>query len=165
MKARLFAGLPLLALLLSAFCACGGPQFHTLSPEDVRDKLLAACAAPDALVVALSGDETAADAFAAFSDLNPSVADSFFLAWAKDGKSNADEIAVILLKNSAAVQDAAASLETHLEGRKKLYAASAPLQKEKLDADEVFTVGRYAVLLVNDNAKAMKTAFLSAVTD
>lgn len=162
MNVRRIAGLLLPLLMISALCACS-PKNKTVSPEKLRNKLQYAYAKAEDLNFVLSSDEAAADAFAAVSDLNVSVAESFLLASAKDGKNNADEIAVILVKNEAALPDVTASLETHLESRKKLYAASSPLQKEKLDAGEIFTLGRYVLLLVSDDNEALKTAFLSAV--
>ena len=162
MNTRRLSGLLPLLLLFSTLCACG-PKVKTISPEKLRYKLFAAYGKADDFNVTLSSDEEAADAFAAVSELDASVAESFLLATAKDGKASADEIAVILVKNEAALPDVTASLEAHLESRKKLYAASAPLQKEKLDAGEVFTLGRYAVLLVSEDIEALKNAFLAAV--
>ena len=166
----------LAALLVLGLCACGGrtasqettvPPTQTtetpaeqLSMYDLSRAMLGAAAFREMSYVS-SVDESAAADFAYLSDLDYEKVDQYFLAYAANGAGNADEIAVIRVKDSADLPAAEASLKAHLKQRASLYATYDPTQSEKVEDGLVFTSGAFAVLLISDDNDAVKAAFTS----
>ena len=171
----------LAALLCLGLCACSGtPQTAETTAAPGTDATPETTAAPEAelsmydLSRAMLGaaafremsyvssvDESAAADFAYLSDLDYEKVDQYFLAYAADGAGNADEIAVIRVRDEADVVAAEASLKAHLKQRASLYATYDPTQSEKIEDGQVFTSGAFAVLLISDDNDAVKAAFTS----
>lgn len=166
----------LAALLILSLCACGGKTASTettvsptqtteapaeqLSMYDLSRAMLAATTFGEMSYVSSADDNAEAD-FAYLSDLDYEKVSQFFLAYASNGAGNADEIAVVRVKDSADLPAAEASLKAHLTQRAALYATYDPTQSEKIGAGTVFTTGSFAVLLVSDDNDAVKAAFTS----
>jgi hypothetical protein len=85
--------------------------------------------------------------------------EDFFLLYAENGAGNADEIAVIAVKNGRDVSAAAESLRAHAQYRTQLYSTYDPTQVPKLNGALVFTEGAYAVLIVCNDPAAVRVAF------
>ena len=81
------------------------------------------------------------------------------ISYAADGTGNADEIVAIQVKKKSDLNEAAATLKTHLETRKTLYAAYDKSQLPKLEKSKVFTRGTLAILMVADDSDKMEAAF------
>lgn len=166
----------LAALLVLGLCACGGrtaskettvpPTQTTETPAeqfsmyDLSRAMLGATTFGEMSYVSSADDGAEAD-FAYLSDLDYEKVSQFFLAYAANGAGNADEIAVIRVKDSADLPAAEASLKAHLTQRAALYATYDPTQSEKIEAGTVFTSGSFAVLLISDDNEAVKAAFTS----
>ena len=110
---------------------------------------------------ASSSDENAADSFSYISDMDYDKVDSFFLSYAKEG--TADEIAVVAVKDLNDIDEAKQSLEKHRESRRKLLDQYEPEEVKRIDDGFVFASGQYAVLIICDDASAVKAAFEKAM--
>ena len=126
---------------------------------DLSSSMSEAFAASAPMTYRSSSDNAADEKFAYLSDMDYSLVDSFFMYFASDGNNNADEIAVIAVKDAKDAAFAEESLKTHLEKRISLYSTYDPSQLEKLNSGIVFSSGIYAVLIVGDNAESAKAAF------
>ena len=87
--------------------------------------------------------------------------DSFFLSYAKEG--TADEIAVVAVKDVNDIDEAKQSLETHRQNRRKLLDQYEPEEVKRIDDGLVFAKDQYAVLIICDDASAVKAAFEKAI--
>jgi hypothetical protein len=152
---------------LTAVLAAGCSQDTTDSGETVdmatlqQTLLDAAPNLPEMLT--LTDQEGDADQFSYFSSLSYDKVDGFLLAYSASGLE-ADEIAVIAVKDPADVNEAEASLEEHLANRLLLYQQYGPDQVSRVESGRVFTQGRYAVLVICDDTQAVKDAFEAAVS-
>ena len=150
----------LLALLLLLLPACGAGNADvdmTALQESMAD---AAPSLPQMLSVT-DADENAGELFSYLSDMDYGKVSRFFLLYAASG--DADEIAVIEVKNRADAADAEQSLRAHLVNRARLYEQYRPDQLQRVEQAEVFVRGRWAVLIVCDEAAAVKAAFDRAI--
>ena len=161
-----FVSLIFLLLLAAAlFSACGekkpenagNVEDKPVSMYDLRSAMCAADESLPAMLYASSSDSDPADLFANISDVDYEKIDDFFVAYADDGK--AYEIAVARAKDEADVNEIKDSFLAHVAERVNTYSYYMPDQKAKAEAAMVFTSGRYAVLIMCDNADAVKTAF------
>ena len=157
--------LPLLLalLLLAALTGCAGSGSGTAGAgtTDMGDLQKAMLAADDTLPEMLSltsEDEGAEKKFHYLSDFPYEKLDGFLLSYSADGQL-ADELAVLAVKDPADVNAAADSLRAHMDSRLKLYQTYGPRQAARVEAAQVFTRDRYAVLLICDGAQAVKDAF------
>ena len=166
---RLIAALCLMLLAASLFAACGkkadeGEEQAQEKNVSMYDLRLAMCGAdgdlPEMLFASSSDDDPAA-LFANISAFDYEKVDGFFVAYAADGK--AYEIAVVRAKHAADLNELKASLLAHVADRVNTYSYYMPDQKAKAEAADVFTSGRYAVLVMCDNADAVKSAFYEFV--
>ena len=162
-KHRWLAAL-LAALTVLGLCACGqkadAPQ--TVSMIDLRTAMEAAAPSlPDMRYVS-DADDDPAGLFAHLSDMDYDKVERFFLSYSAAGL--ADEIAVIAVKDRADAEAAADSLRAHLEDRARLYEQYKPDQLQRVQDGLVFTWKHYAVLIVCDEADAVKDAFDRFVT-
>ena len=80
---------------------------------------------------------------------------------AKEG--TADEIAVVAVKDLNDIDEAKQSLEKHRESRRKLLDQYEPEEVKRIDDGFVFASGQYAVLIICDDASAVKAAFEKAM--
>ena len=133
-----------------------------MSMYDLSRTMLSAAEFGDMTFVS-SSDSGAKDLFSYVSDLDYEKVAQFFLAYATDGKGNADEIAVIQVKLKLDLDAALKSLQAHLQKRINLYRTYDPTQSAKIEKGEVFTVNDLAVLIVSENNAAVKRACLSAL--
>ena len=130
-----------------------------VSMFDLAEALKKAHDGSTALSFVSSSDDDPAGKLAYVSDIDYEKVDSFLMLYAEDGSKSADEIVVIALKDEADSETAVASLKSHVKSRKDLYAAYEPGFVEAVERAEVFSEGRYAVLIVSENASAVKEAF------
>ena len=101
----------------------------------------------------------------AISDMNYSKVNSFFIYYATNGTGNADELAVIEVKDSSDLSEARKSLEAHLETRKSLYSTYDKSQLKKLEAARIATNGNCAALIVGDEADKISDAFQNFINN
>ncbi len=148
----------LLLLAAAALLASCGAKKSDFSMYDLSRAMQNAAVFGDMTYVS-SEDADAEDLFAYVSDLDYGKVRSFFISYATDGKGNADEIAVIALKDRNDAPEAVASLEAHLKKRVSLYQTYDPSQSDKVEKGMVFSDGDLAVLIVCDDNDAVKTAF------
>ena len=152
----------MLALVVLLQCGCGGTKTSdTVSMYDLRQTMEAADKSLPEMLNASSADENAADQFAYISDLDYGKVDSFFLSYAKEG--TADEIAVVAVKDVNDIYEAKQSLETHRQNRRKLLDQYEPEEVKRIDDGLVFAKDQYAVLIICDDASAVKAAFEKAI--
>ena len=152
----------MLALVVLLQCGCGGTKTSdTVSMYDLRQTMEAADKSLPEMLNASSADENAADQFAYISDLDYDKVDSFFLSYAKEG--TADEIAVVAVKDENDIDEAKQSLETHRQNRRKLLDQYEPEEVKRIDDGLVFAKDQYAVLIICDDASAVKAAFEKAI--
>ena len=164
MKKQICALLALI-IALTALSACGGGADETVSMYALSREMLTALNTEENMLYVGTADPDAADKFAYVSDMDYGLVDDFFLLYAENGAGNADEIAVIAVKNQRSVSAAEESLRAHLSKRTALYESYDPTQLEKLNGAVCETVGRYAVLVVaEDPAPVIRAlhSFLSA---
>ena len=152
----------MLALVVLLQCGCGGTKTSdTVSMYDLRQTMEAADTSLPEMLNASSADENAADQFAYISDLDYDKVDSFFLSYAKEG--TADEIAVVAVKDVNDIDEAKQGLETHRQNRRKLLDQYEPEEVKRIDDGLVFAKDQYAVLIICDDASAVKAAFEKAI--
>lgn len=152
----------MLALVVLLQCGCGGTKTSDIvSMYDLRQTMEAADKSLPEMLNASSADENAADQFAYISDLDYGKVDSFFLSYAKEG--TADEIAVVAVKDVNDIDEAKQSLETHRQNRRKLLDQYEPEEVKRIDDGLVFAKDQYAVLIICDDASAVKAAFEKAI--
>lgn len=152
----------MLALVVLLQCGCGGTKTSdTVSMYDLRQTMEAADKSLPEMLNASSADENAADQFAYISDLDYGKVDNFFLSYAKEG--TADEIAVVAVKDVNDIDEAKQSLETHRQNRRKLLDQYEPEEVKRIDDGLVFAKDQYAVLIICDDASAVKAAFEKAI--
>lgn len=152
----------MLALVVLLQCGCGGTKTSdTVSMYDLRQTMEAADKSLPEMLNASSADENATDQFAYISDLDYGKVDSFFLSYAKEG--TADEIAVVAVKDVNDIDEAKQSLETHRQNRRKLLDQYEPEEVKRIDDGLVFAKDQYAVLIICDDASAVKAAFEKAI--
>ena len=145
------------ALLLSLVMVCAmmtacGDDAEEISMYDLHKKLVAYTGDPDNMKYASSSDQNPADLLVNVSDIEYSKVKAFF-------KGNADEIVAIQVKKKSDLNEAAASLKSHLEVRKTLYSTYDKTQLPKLNKAKVFTRGTLAILMVSENSDKMEAAF------
>ena len=152
----------MLALVVLLQCGCGGTKTSdTVSMYDLRQTMEAADKSLPEMLTASRADENAADQFACISHLDYDKVDSFFLSYAKEG--TADEIAVVAVKDENDIDEAKQSLETHRQNRRKLLDQYEPEEVKRIDDGLVFAKDQYAVLIICDDASAVKAAFEKAI--
>ena len=160
MNKRLLAAV-LAAAALLALCGCGGRKTADPSMEELRQSMLAAAPSLPEMKTVDDGSDSAAELFAYLSDMDYGKVEHFFLSYSAKGL--ADEIAVIAVKDAADAAAAQASLQRHLEGRRLLYEQYQPDQVPRVESAELFVKGSCAVLIVCDEARQVKEAFLRTV--
>jgi hypothetical protein len=145
-------------LLVFALVSCGSSTTSSVSLYDLQKEMLAADDTLPEMKSVSSSDENAADLFAYLSDMDYDTVSGFFLSYCADG-SQADEIAVIELKNSSDKKDMLQSIQDHVEGRVNLYASYGPDQVQRAENALIFDDGNYVVLIISDQQDQVKAAF------
>lgn len=170
----------LITVLASAFVlGCGGePSAPEITEEpvqtqiteeptqsmfDLAETLRAAHKGKTELSYASSSDDDPESELAYVCDIDYGKVKDFLMLYAADGNKSADEIVVIVLKDQADVKTAVDMLRTHVEKRKALYDAYEPALAKALNKAEVFSEGRYAVLIVSENAYDVRNAFMESI--
>ena len=151
----------LLALLFAAavFAGCGGGEESKVDCGGLASQMAAASEFPSMLTIN-SGDDNEERGFSAISDLSFDKAASFSLMYASDG--SAYELAVIELKDAGDMKALENSLRAHIENRVKQYKYYDPEQVSRAESALVASRGRYAALIMCDDASAVKTVFEKA---
>lgn len=154
----------LLVVIALLTCGCGGgPSADTVSMYDLRVAMEEADESLPSMLNASNVEEDAKSNFKHISDLDYDKVESYFVSYSEEGL--ADEIAVIAVKDAADVKEAKESLAAHREDRHKLLEQYEPEQVRRIDDGLVFTSGRYAVLIICDNAGAVKAAFEKFISE
>ena len=110
-----------------------------------------------------SEDNSPAELLENISDMDYAKVNAFFIYYAAEGAGNADEIAVIQVKNKADLTEAADSLTAHLQKRKSLYATYDRSELAKLEKGRVVTKNGMAALIVADDADQIEDIFFQTV--
>ncbi|MBE6990421.1 MAG: DUF4358 domain-containing protein [Ruminococcaceae bacterium] len=148
------------ALLLTG---CGGHRNNTVSMAGLQENMLAAAPSLPEMVSVSDETENAPELFGYLSDLDYGKVEHFFLSYSAKGL--ADEIAVITVKNGSDVSAAEQSLQRHLADRTRLYEQYQPDQLQRVEGAQIFTRDQYAVLIVCDEADAVRDAFTQATAE
>ena len=157
MSRRWMAAL-LAALTMLSLCACGGGHSAAVPMADLQQSMLSAAPSLPEMKSVSDEDADAAGLFAYLSDLDYGKVEHFFLSYSAKGL--ADEIAVIALKDPADADAASASLRHHLKERSQMYGQYQPDQLKRVQDAQLFTQDQYVVLIVCDEADAVKDAFM-----
>ena len=147
------------ASVFALLCACSQKSESTVSLYDLKGAMAAATDSFSEMTYASSEDNDAANIFKNISDMSYSKVDSFCVYYATNGTGNADEIAIIQVKNKNDLTEARKSLEAHLEKRKSLYSTYDKSQLKKLEGARVVTNSSCAALIVADDADKISDAF------
>lgn len=162
-----FLLLSAVALLALSLCACGnsaGGEKSTATQDmaQLQQTMLAADPGLTAMTSLTGAAPDSETLFAYVSALPYSKVDDFLLSYSTAGK--ADEVAVIAVKDSKDVEEAARTLREHVTQRLNLFRQYGPDQAARVEQAQVFTKDNYAVLIIADQAQAVKTAFEQAVS-
>lgn len=155
----------ILIIMLSLFAGCSGNKGKDISLYDLGQAMTNASDNLGELSYASSEDANPDTLFANISDMDYSKVKGFFIYYAKEGKGNADEIALINVKNSSDLSDARQSLQNHLDKRIALYKTYDKTQVEKLNEAKIATSSNCAVLIVADDADRIEKAFYDYFSD
>lgn len=161
MKTRRIAVL-LAALSILTLLGCGAKPRRTVSMDSLRENMLAAAPSLPEMKTVGDGDENVETLFAYLSDLDYGKVEHFFLSYSAWGE--ADEIAVIAVKDPADAAEARSSLEPHLKSRIQLYTQYSPDQVPRVENAELFIRDQYVVLIICDGSDAVKKAFTESVS-
>ena len=147
----------LAALTVLGLCGCGGKKQETIPLTDLRAAMTDAAPSLPEMKTVSDEDTDAAELFSYLSSLDYDKVEHFFLTYSAKGL--ADEIAVIALKDPADAAAAKASLESHLKNRVQMYTQYQPEQVPRVENAELLIKDQYVVLIVCDEAAAVKAAF------
>ena len=134
-----------------------------ISMYDLTKKIMES---EDSLPAMTTVNSSASDAnrlFACVSEMDYSKIDSFLLAYSTEGK--ADEIAVIKLKDEADINELIDSLKVHLKDRKGIYESYDTSQLSRVEDASLYSKGSYAVLIICDNKKNVKSVIDEAIAE
>lgn len=150
-----FLLLSAVALLALSLCACGSSAGgeKSAATQDMAQLQQTMLAADPGLTAMTSLTGAAPDSetlFAYVSALPYSKVDDFLLSYSTAGK--ADEVAVIAVKDSKDVEEAARTLREHVTQRLNLFRQYGPDQAARVEQAQVFTKDNYAVLIIADQA-------------
>lgn len=150
-----------MACVLTALAGCGTSSAagKTVDMSKLQKAMLAVDKGLPEMSSVDGSAKSAKTQFAYLSTMDYGKVDNFFMAYAANGNQHADEIAVIAVKDVSDVKTAEKSLRGHMEKRRALYEQYDPSQLPRIDGAQVFTSGRYAVLILADKQDAVKAAF------
>ena len=121
------------------------------------EKTIQTVVGQDELSLVDSSMDDAKELFSNISNIDYDKIGQYFVLYSSNGTS--DEIAVVELKDSQDTKKMEESLRKHLESRKQLLKNYAPEQVKNIENAQLFSIGNYAVLVINKNATAVKEAF------
>ena len=156
---KIISVIGIICVIASLLCACAAKDSKDISMYDLKTAMAGATDKFSEMTYASSEDKDKENIFTHISDMSYSKVNAFFIYYATNGTGNADEIAVIEVKNSGDLTDARKSLETHLETRKSLYSTYDKTQLKKLEGARIVTNGNCAALIVADEADKISDAF------
>ena len=161
MRKSIVSAIGIIAALALVLCSCsgGGSQQTAVSMYDLKGAMEGATTRFEEMSYVSSEDADADVLFTNVSDMDYSKVESFFIYYATNGTGNADELAVIQVKNAADITEARQSLEAHLAKRKSLYSTYDKTQLKKLDGARVEVEGNCAALIACDEAAKVSDAF------
>lgn len=149
--------------LALALCACGGGDggsTATVNMSQLQQSMLAADPAFKEMASVTGEASDGETLFTYVSELPYSKVDNFLLSYSTTGQ--ADEVAVIVVKDAKDVEEAAKTLRAHVEQRLRLFRQYGPDQVARVEKAQVFTKGRYAVLIIADRGQDVRNAFEEA---
>lgn len=149
-------------LLALSLCACSSNTATNVSMYDLNKAITEKAKFSD-MQYASSSDENPEEIFENISNMSYSKVKAFFISYATNGTGNADEVAVIQVKNKKDVTEALSTLNSHLEFRKSLYNNYDKSQLEKLNNAIVTSKNDFAIIIVSDNPDVIKTAFFNYI--
>ncbi len=153
------ASLLILAFMLTSCGAGSITGKKEISMYDLCYAMKSASANLADMSYASSEDENAEKLLSKIADFDYNKVKSFFILYATDGSKSADEIVVVSAKDSDYIREMTALLRDHLEYRISLYKTYGPEQVPKLEKAEVFSDGKFAVLIAADDAAQIRDAF------
>jgi len=179
MKKRYYAAAAAMLLALS-LCGCGGdagsssaaetsaetsaaaetPYEYAEMAQLAADMAAADSTLPDMLTVT-DADDKADVSFASVSEMDYGKVAHYLLVYSSAGK--ADEICVIAVKDEADTEEAKNELQKHADARVRMYREYDASQAPRAERAVVFSEGRYAVLIICDNADAVEAAFRAGI--
>ena len=162
MKRKVFISSAIIILITVCLCACGGRNnIQKVSMYELKNAMASAMENAGDMTYTSSEDPNPAEIFANISGMEYSKIESFFIYYATEGKGNADEIAVIQVKDARDITQAKKELEQHISKRIALYATYDTTQLEKLEAAKTEIEGSCVALIVCDRADKVANAFHS----
>ena len=151
----------MISMLLLA--ACGSSQESevvTVDLKTLQEEMLAADTTLPEMTKATNEDSDAELSFSYLTDLEYSLADSYFYAYASDG--TAPEIAVIKVKDSQDVVTMMDSLKEHIKSRKGTFQEYAPEQVELVEKAVLVHQGNYIAMIISEKSGLVQKAFQGA---
>ncbi len=155
-------------IMAAAVCGCAkspspAEKKETVSMFDLAESMRSAMPRGEQMEYASKSDENAEDEFAHVSAFDYDKVEDFFILYAKDGKTSADEIVVIALKDASDADAALETLSAHVTRRSELYSVYEPSLLPVLNDARLFTHAQYAVLIVGDDNGSAEEAFKSFI--
>lgn len=151
----------IISMLLMA--ACGSkPESDgvTVDLKALQEDMLGADTTLPEMTKVTNEDDDAELSFSYLSDLEYSLADSYFYAYASDG--TAPEIAVVKVKDSQDVVTMMDSLKQHIESRKGTFQEYAPEQVALVEKAVLVHQGNYIALIISEKSGLVQQAFQGA---
>lgn len=171
----------LLCALLVLLCACKGEKEGAASEDvemsqeeqkaavsmfDLKTAMLAADDTFPEMLYVSDSDNNAAELFKYISeDFDYSKLEHFFLAYSSDSSNPSGEVVVIALKDTEDLAEAEKALKAHVDYRVRLYEEYDPNSVSRVKGAMIFTREQYAVLIIAENAGAVKSAFEDFISD
>jgi hypothetical protein len=158
MLKKIIAALSILSVVI-CLCSCSKQEAREISMYDLKNAMASATERFSEMTYASSEDSDPESIFANISDMSYSKVKAFCIYYATNGTGNADEIAIIQVKNEKDAPEARKSLEAHLEKRKSLYSTYDKSQLKKLEGARIVTNSSCAALIVADETDKVADAF------
>ncbi len=156
---RTLCAIVVLMMIVAAFAGCGSKAAdnQAVDLESLKTAMLEADQDLPVMSEISSDDEDGEDLFAYLSSLPYSDVEEYFFAYSDSGM--AEEIAVIVLKDSSKADEAVESLKEHVQDRVTLFTTYAPDQVEDAENALTFSKDNLAVMIMGKNAGITKAAF------
>ncbi len=151
--------------VIMIFCisGCSEKEEKNISIYDLQKAVLEAGKDFPEMKTVNGSSEDAASLFTYLSDVEYEKVDGFFLSYAAEGESY--EVAVVRMKENSDVKEMTDSLKAHVDDRINLYKNYEPEQVGRAEEADVFSEGKYAVLIMCDNKSDIKAAFENIINE